>query len=212
MARVQLGIFVFSSMRRSSGFALVPWQRKGSSSRAPRFEINVLGVEDVEVWNPDLKSSHNFVSFVGPRSVPISWESFFVCVMWAGYMWKMEEDPVCAFPAQNDKPPSLGLNPLTGPWLGNLLSMAAAEQMLCILSSQRLGGNYVANMTCGPLRCIGPSLTMPIYSNYTLSLIGPSRLKGRLFSHVFSELLLNIGTFSAVMEDHPSYLVVSNLH
>ncbi len=58
-------------------------------------------------------------------------------------MWKMEEHPVCGFPPQNDTP-SLGLNPLTGPWLGNLLSMAAAEQMLCILSSQRLGGNYVA--------------------------------------------------------------------
>lgn len=58
----------------------------------------VEDVEDVEVRNPDLKSSHNFAWFVDPRSVPVAWGSFFVCVMWAGYMWKMEEHPVCGFP------------------------------------------------------------------------------------------------------------------
>ena len=68
--------FIFSPMHRSSGFALVPWQRKGSSSRAPRFESMCLGVE---VRNPEMKSSHNFVRFVGPRSLPVSWGSFSVC-------------------------------------------------------------------------------------------------------------------------------------
>ena len=35
--------------------------------------------------------------------------------------------------------PLAGQNPLTGSWLGNLLSMASAEDTLCILTSQTLG-------------------------------------------------------------------------
>lgn len=203
-------IWVFSDFLQCPGALVSPWFRDKGRGPHPGHLVSksmCWVLKNVEVRNPDLKSSHNFAWFVRPRSVPVAWGSFFVCVMWAGSMWKMEEHPVCGFPPRNDTS-NLGLNPLTGRWLGNLLSMAAAEQMLCILSSQRLGGNYVANMTCcGPLRCIGqPRLTMPIYTNYTPSLIGPSRLKGRLFSHVFSELLLNIGTFSGHPRHHSGYL------
>ena len=166
-------IWAFSVFLQCPGALVSPWFRdKGRGPHPGHLVAKSMCwvLKNVEVRIPDLKSSHNFCVICGPKICFCSLrELFCVCVMWAGYMWKMEEHPVCGFPPRNDTS-SLGLNPLTGRWLGNLLSMAAAEQMLCILSSQRLGGNYVANMTCcGPLRCIGqPRLTMPIYTNYTL--------------------------------------------
>ena len=62
-----------------------------------------------------------------------------------------------------------GHNPLTGSWLGHLLSMAAAESTLCILSSQHLGDE----LSCGSTSLVGGLVAMNFIFPYIGLLIVP---------------------------------------
>ena len=147
-------IWVFSVFLQCPGALVSPWFRdKGRGPHPGHLVSKSMCWGRWGRWGPKPwpEKFPQFCVICGPKICPCSLRELF-CVCYVSWVYVENGGTSCLWLPTS----SLGLNPLTGRWLGNLLSMAAAEQMLCILSSQRLGGNYVANMTCcGPLRCIG---------------------------------------------------------